>query len=570
MMKKFVFTLLLVCLLSLGIQMVWCNAEGPIKILTAYATSSSVDSKPIVTLLDTSQKGSWKPQTRDAGSNEGLFFQFTTPVTIDWIEVKVKNGAAAQNYLSYYLDGKRNVSRKINKKASKDTGEFDSGQPNRMEYWVASKDEGKDRTFILAARGQGYSSDDYGMLNASIKSLYLRMYFSKVTPEIVSIRFFRNDVKGPLPVVTPKFVTGKVTVTSTLSPQTAYGFENLFDSKTDFAWATDGKKTDGIGETIQIKLDTPQKLSGFKIWNGYQRSDTHYYANSRLAKLSITINDEPEFLVTVSDKMDAQDLRFPKVYESVNKISIKITDIHKGKTYKDLVVSELKMLDENGNTIILSVPPVKMNITGTLLPRLMDITIEPYMLGVLREKDPSQEYYSSASGAAYNYPHKSIRLRSNGSFVAYINDNDIMEGNWEPLADGIRIFGKKYATYYSNSIYMESTNQTSTVAIFQDVIKIIDMTKLPYNDAKKYFKTILAERQFYEIYAENPGLCFWWLGVEPFGSIKIDGKSEEELLKTCYGKAVERKAFLLVSPMFTDLFLPGEQTQQAYNYEEGP
>jgi hypothetical protein len=562
--------MLLVCLGALGLPLNFpCKAaETPIKILTAYATSASADSKPIIALLDTGQRGSWKPQTKDAGSNEGLFFQFTAPVTIDWIEVKVKNGVAAESWLDYYLDGKRNVSGKSKQKNAQNIDDLPGG--DRVEYWVASKDADKDRTFILAARGNSYSRDDYAMLNASVKSLFIRMSFQKVTPELVSVHFFRKNVKGPLPVVIPKSVTGKVQVSSTLSPETAYGFENLFDSKLDFAWATDGKKTDGIGETINMALDTPQKLSGLKIWNGYQRSDTHYYANARPAKFSVTINEEPEFSLTVSDKMDAQELRFPKIYESVTQISIKITGIYKGKTYKDLVVSELKMLDENGNTILLSVPPVKMNITGNLLPRLMDISMAPYMLGVLREVDKSQKYYEPEYYNAYEYPHKSIRLRSNGSFVGYFNDGDIMEGNWEPLPDGVRIFGKKYATYYSNSVYMESVKKAGTAVIFQDIIKVYDITKLSYTDVRKYLKTILAERHFYEIYAKNPGLTFWWLGVEPYGRMKLEGETEEELLNACYKEAVELKAFLLVSPMFSDLFLPGEQVRQVNYYEDGP
>lgn len=561
--------MLLVCLGALGLPFNCNAAETPIKILTAYATSASVDSKPIIALLDVKQQGSWKPQTKDAGSNEGLFFQFTAPVIIDWIEVKVRKGVAADSNLDYYLDGKRNVSGKSKQKQGKNTDDFSSGDRDRVEYWVASQDVNGDRTFILGARGNSYSRDDFVMLNASVKSLFIRMSFHKVTPEIVSVRFFRKNVKGPLPVVIPKFVSGKVRVSSILSPETAYGFENLFDSKLDFAWATDGKKTDGIGENINIDLDKPQKLSGLKIWNGYQRSDTHYYANARPAKLSVTINEEPEFSLTVSDKMDSQELRFPKIHQSVKKLAIKISGIHKGKTYKDMVISELKLLDENGNTMILSVPPVKMIITGKVLPRLMDISIKPFMLGVLREEDQSKDYYDSSFGSAYDYPHKSIRLRSNGSFVGYFNDGDIMEGNWEPLPDGVRIFGKKYATYYSNSIYMESMKQTGTAVIFQDVIKVFDITKLPFSDAKKYLKTILAERSFYKTDADNPGLCFWWLGLEPYGAMKIEGENEEELLKACYKKAVELKAFLLVSPLFSDLFLSSEQVQQV-DYYEGP
>jgi len=86
----------------------------PLKVISAYGTSSSKDSKPVTDLLDLKKEGSWKPNSKDAGVNEGLFFQFACPVLIDYIEVKLRAKAPSRSILTYYLDGKRNSS--LNKK----------------------------------------------------------------------------------------------------------------------------------------------------------------------------------------------------------------------------------------------------------------------------------------------------------------------------------------------------------------------------------------------------------------------------------------------------------------------
>ena len=61
--KIMVLFLTVFCIVLLPIS----QAEPPIKILTAYATSASADSTPVTALLDVTKEGSWKPQTKDSG-----------------------------------------------------------------------------------------------------------------------------------------------------------------------------------------------------------------------------------------------------------------------------------------------------------------------------------------------------------------------------------------------------------------------------------------------------------------------------------------------------------------------
>lgn len=63
---------------------------------------------------------------------------------------------------------------------------------------------------------------------------------------------------------------------------------NLFDSRYDYAWSTNGKVTSGKGESVEIKFSQTQNLTGMIVWNGYQRSEEHFKTNGRVAKMSIS------------------------------------------------------------------------------------------------------------------------------------------------------------------------------------------------------------------------------------------------------------------------------------------
>ena len=303
--------------------------KHPFELFRQMLHQSSNDSLPVTYLLDVTKEGLWKPKTVDSGTNEGLFFQFQDPTLIDRIEIKVKGGA--DNFdINYYLDGKRNISK------NKPKDHYDNVSDN-LAYAIVQQDSGNDRLFILGTGDYSFRSKNIKTLKAlhvKITSIFIKINSASAKAAIISIRFFQDGNNGPLKVNVPVNIKGNIQASSTLSPETAYNVQNLFDSRVDFAWSTDGSKTKGIGENVNIQLASPKDLSGLLIWNGYQRSETHYYANARPSLIKITINDNSPFLLKLKDQIGSQMLSFPSVVKNGQKITITIDDVFSGTKYQ--------------------------------------------------------------------------------------------------------------------------------------------------------------------------------------------------------------------------------------------
>lgn len=84
----------------------------------------------------------------------------------------------------------------------------------------------------------------------------------------------------------PQILPGSFTASSTLSPNEAYGVQNLMDSHKEFAWV-EGAPGLGIGETINVNLDSETEITGILVNNGFQRSESHFKANARVKELKI-------------------------------------------------------------------------------------------------------------------------------------------------------------------------------------------------------------------------------------------------------------------------------------------
>lgn len=536
--------LLGLCLLFVGLWLclprgISTLAQAPIGIIAASATSSTPDSLPVTDLLDTTKQGSWKPKALDSGEDEGLFIQFEAPTLLDYIEVKIRNAVlCGEISLEFYLDGRRN------RRATKDSPQSDG---NDIWYTVGTRKVGQDRVYTLAA--QGYSEDyewsRHG-LNTLVNSVFIKIAYAeaKSAPlEIATVRFYRKESKAPLPVEAPLVVNGEATASSTLAPETAYGAHNLFDSRLDFAWATDGKQTDGIGQGITLTLGVPSAVSGLMLWNGYQRSPTHYAANARPAAITVKINEAGGFGLKVADRMGRQVLRFPQVQQGVKTISVTVNSVYPGTNYKDMVISELRLVDAGGKAIILNVPVKAPEAVYEPLRQMLDRSFSPLLMGIGTD----------------DFPYRRLRIRSNGSFVSYYY-GQVLEGNWEPTANGVRLFGRKYYTDPRDSEYLQAAKAKTPVSIFQNIVEITPVAKIPYADCKKYFRPILADRGFYKYVAakDRPKVMDWWAAIEDDPK-NIQGQTEEALTRKAYDLAAKRKAFLLASPLFTDLFLPGNE-----------
>jgi hypothetical protein len=289
------------------------------------------------------------------------------------------------------------------------------------------------------------------------------------------------------------------------------------------------------------------------VWNGYQRSETHYKANARPAGITAVINGETGIKLELKDTMGYQVLRFPKTMENVETLAIKVDSVFAGTVYKDMVLSELRLIDGAGKIIILNVALPDVRVADELLAGMLDKTYGPILLGICSD----------------NFPYRRLRIRSNGSFVAY-HYGMIMEGNWEPVQGGVRLFGKKYYTDPRASEYLQAVKSKSGVKIFQANVIIIDPAKSPRADIGKYFKAILADRGFYRLIADKnrPKTMDWWLAADKKPT-KVSGQTEEELVQKAYGAALKNKAVLLYSSLFTDLFLPADQLRYFSVYDEG-
>jgi len=139
-------------------------------------------------------------------------------------------------------------------------------------------------------------------------------------------------------IVTPEIVSGNVVASNTLKPDSAYNVMNLFDSRFEFGWATEG-----INENVTLEFDFKKKttITQFKIWNGYQRSALHCYANSRPKTLLFENGKGYSARVEVKDEMGSQVIKLPKPFNG-KQLKITILDSYQGKKYKDLVISELR------------------------------------------------------------------------------------------------------------------------------------------------------------------------------------------------------------------------------------
>ncbi|EMF79882.1 hypothetical protein LEP1GSC188_1853 [Leptospira weilii serovar Topaz str. LT2116] len=84
---------------------------------------------------------------------------------------------------------------------------------------------------------------------------------------------------------------GSVIASDTLSPVSFYDVTNLFDSRYEYAWASDDRKGKGDAVTLDFRFNERQRITKIKIWNGYQRSDQHCYSNGRLKEATLTITN---------------------------------------------------------------------------------------------------------------------------------------------------------------------------------------------------------------------------------------------------------------------------------------
>jgi hypothetical protein len=389
-------------LLAVAVLAPAAAANNSATVITATATSNAPSAAPVICLLKPDCAGSWSPGSVDSGANEGVYVQFENPVNADAVEL-VTNVKSAPAPLVLSING-------APAPASK--------QP--------------------AGPAAGRYPLRYAIPGNSIKSLFFRLGVRKggwQNFSLYSIRFYLG--KQLLTPALPVLVSSTVTASSVLAPEVAYQPANLFDSRYDFAWSTNGQTTQGKGESVEIRFNQPQDLAGLIVWNGYQRSSEHFKANGRVRKLTVNAGARSESLA-LSDTMGGQRISFATPLKNTSSVKLTIDEITRGTKYPDVLLSELRFVDDHDQIVI---------------PQVKGLSPEPSALvqGLIDRSLSSVVCGSSISPADFQ---RSLRLRRDGSFVIYGKSYDdeehrttdqVLEGNWQFLGSAIRIFGKRYS-----------------------------------------------------------------------------------------------------------------------------
>ena len=277
---------------------------------------------------------------------------------------------------------------------------------------------------------------------------------------------------GEYRVEPPERIPGSVTASSTLDPASpAYDVSQLFDSRREFAWV-EGAKGNGVGETLAFQFEEEVEIGGLVFWNGYQRSNSHYKANARLKTF---LFGESGIEAIAYDLTDTYGPQIPTLRNTLRgkNFGLKVNAAYHGRSYQDLAISELlfftgeKFFTLNTGRKAFFREQFKTQAKGTILENLLDRRVA----NLFQAGNDGQEFLSAI-------------FRSDGTFVMYTREEDIMEtvsqtiadGNWEVLEANaeeakLKVFGK-YVDLSALELYYQGKAETELSRIFKDEITI--------------------------------------------------------------------------------------------------
>jgi hypothetical protein len=488
------------------------GASSP-NVIAATATSESSHSATVNCLLKPACKGSWSPGSADSGADEGVYVQFEDMVDADAVDI-VSSDDDLEGDFTVSMNGAL-----VGRSPLKPSG---TGDKHIVRYAVPG---------------------------GRIKSLFFRLGVREggwVNFSLYAIRFYQKG--KPLELTLPALVPGSVTATSVLEPKVAYQPANLFDSRYDFAWSTNGQVTTGKGESIEVKFDQPQNLSGLIVWNGYQRSEEHFEANGRVAAMSAN-DGQVTNRFSLSDKMGSQRIVFAQPMKNVSSLKLTIDAITAGAKYRDVLLSELRFLDDHGQILV---PEVKGIVpeSSSLTEPLVDKSLTTVVCG------------SSPTDGVFQ---RSLRLRRDGSFVIYTDDeifasgkggrkmNQVLEGSWELRGSEVRIFGKRYADAIVGQKYSPSVARVPA-SIFQSDLKISRFHDLAPAEKQQLVSLILT--RIGVVSGSTKAVQVWKVGGGPLAS----GEDEKTLLANLVKSLDTMNPWTFRSPILADAMLPSDQT----------
>lgn len=515
----------IIALLSLLLMARPAFAEKAV-LISANATSTASGSASALCVVNPKCKDAWISGARDSGLDEGLYYQFSEPLQMGAIEVH----------------SDREVRISVN------------GHPLSFPYHPS---EGVHQFFI------GAQSEDARVTPIEVRSVFIRI--AKVDkkgkkPTISAVRFYSpfetaGEIKTSpeakqIQLVLPTLIETKVTASSILNPSTAYQPANLFDSKFDFAWATNGKTTSGKNETLNLQFTVPQTITGFMIWNGYQRSANHYIANGRVKSLSVMGANKKPQAIELIDKDGRQSVMLSDPIKETKSLELKISDIFAGQKYKDVLLSEIRFIGAKGEILVPETDLVK-EAAPAFAQELLD-----------------RSYVSQVCGARTGDLRfvDTLKIRSDGTFtvfndktVAAIDSSEsrVLEGNWSGSApankNSLRVFGKRYVRNPNQwaANYGQHEEQ-SEPEIFQSDLKIRRLQSLTAAEKKKMIAALLEPRLL-----EVEGVYQVQVGTEDLAM-----KSKDALKKAVLARLEKTNPIVVESTLFSDVFVPSDTNEE--------
>lgn len=133
------------------------------------------------------------------------------------------------------------------------------------------------------------------------------------------------------------------TASSTLGTDgiNTYEPENVLDGNPSTCWA-EGVNSVGVGESITLSGDGEQLFSGFRIRNGYQKSEAIYNNNARATELEVQVDGKKVMTVTPTsnnfNRIDEYSLPKPTAGTSITFV---IKKAAVGDRYEDTSISEI-------------------------------------------------------------------------------------------------------------------------------------------------------------------------------------------------------------------------------------
>ncbi len=292
----------------------------------------------------------------------------------------------------------------------------------------------------------------------------------------------------PLDVRAPRRLDATAKASSVLAPADAYHPGYLFDGRPDFGWV-EGVKGPGLGESMTLTFTAPVTLTALELWNGYQRSADHFAKNARAKKVALSLDGAAPLELSVKDVQGPQKLMLPKP-TSATTLTLTIKQAYPGSKYDDLVLSELRVWDEQGPRSIA---------TSDLQDRAATLKTELATTPLATFIDHNLRGVCHLIGYEFE-----AKFRSNHSFVVYrssrtetddapVDVSEVIDGTWI-AKDGktIELFGRAHRNETGAGPYEDVVEPKDTTTITGGpvtITRVSDLTKDAYLALLSKFST---------------------------------------------------------------------------------